>query len=176
MTLLITPAFFVADLTIPNIGNPKVDERVNSYITRLEPQCLELILGKALYASYMSDAATLRMLELINGVDYLVNGATFHWNGLKEYGNVSLVAYYIYFYMMKDMATMTTGIGEKVVITEDTKAVSSGDKRVSAWNNFSKRANNLISFLWNNASYPEVNWSQLVNLRNKIRPINSFGI
>lgn len=173
---LITPAYFVGEINIPNAGTPKVDERITTFINQYEPDCLEKLLGKALYASYKSDATTARMLGLLNGIDYTVSGTTYHWNGLIEGNNVSLIAYYIYFYMMKDMATITTQIGEKVVVAEDTKAVSSGDKRVNAWNRFSLKAHNLFSFLWNNSGYPEVSWTDLVKLTDKFRPINSFGL
>ena len=127
MSSLINPSFFHTGISVPNIGNPMVNERVQGFINLYEPECLRLLFGSRLAEAFIASPQDARMVDLISGANYQSQyNNTLKWNGLIEPNNISLIAFYVYYYMMKDMASETTGIGEKIVEVENTQTVSNG--------------------------------------------------
>lgn len=84
---------------------------IQGYIDMYERELLINCLGITLYNDVKEalgdlENATQAIKELVNGVDYDLNGRTVRWNGLKEY---SFLPYYIYWkYLQKKVDIFTT--------------------------------------------------------------------
>lgn len=88
---LINASYFVADLNIPNSDQPEIAEKINWYIAKYEPKCLQHILGYPLYKALINainevdDLMTLdqRYKNILFGTEYTgFNGFTKYWKGL----------------------------------------------------------------------------------------------
>lgn len=179
MPNLINTSFFVRDINLVNVTDAKILERINSFITKYEPQCLLNILGYPLYKLFGTESSV-RMTSILSGQEYTCNGEVCKWRGLVHDTDQSLIAYYIYFFFQEASATQTTGVSTAVKKTEAGVSVSPADKMVNAWNNFSSETYELISFLWNYQIsslrvYPEFSSTQFWVSKEYARPINIFG-
>lgn len=179
MANLVSSSFFVRDINIPNLGSASsaVENntltKLNSYITAYEAECLKNILGRKLYASYLTDKTTNRMVNLINGVDY----GDSHWDGLVHDTDQSLIAYFIYFKWWYIDAIKPTSKGAKKSDVDGGQSVNPSDIIVDTWNSFSRQCDELYDFLINqNSIYPEFT-SDVYRAANDFSyPINVFGI
>lgn len=88
---LINASYFVADLNIPNSDQAEIAEKINWYIAKYEPKCLQAILGYPLYKALINainavdDLMTLdqRYKYILFGTEYTgFNGFTKYWKGL----------------------------------------------------------------------------------------------
>ena len=195
--MLINPSFFIVDITVPNVGNAAILERLNSFINQYEQECLVNILGYDLYKSYKADATTPRMVDLISGAEYTdYYGNLKKWNGLVQtvvepvvysagppevqavVGQYkSLIANYIYYFFQQQSMTQTTGISTAAMKSEAGVSVSPADKMIYAWNSFSQDVANMVSFLRSKSDvYPEfTEWVAICALDSN-RQNNNFGI
>lgn len=110
---LIDNTYFTLDINLIDGTYGTVDES----ITRYEPKILRLLLGEALYqlvAEY-SDESPQRIKDLVDGKEYEVDyggvTATVKWNGLKNTQLISLIAYYVYYWYVRNNRTLMVGIG-----------------------------------------------------------------
>lgn len=181
MPSIISLSFFISDINIPNIGNAATDEKVNSYITIFEPKILEDVLGYELYTAFIAGKSSVqRMMDLLNGVNYIdLKGKSQRYKGIV-YSNRSFIAQYVYFNIIKNDQTLTTGIGQVQVKGKETTPVLPTDKLINAWNFIADEVNSIISFLWTRNKqaniYSEIDECQMQNALNKFSKINFFGI
>lgn len=184
---IIDATYFVRKINIPNVDatlNPRnapILERLNSFISQYEPECLTKILGYNLYnLAKVEDSQ--RMSDLLNGAEFTdVDGVFRKWNGLKYSPNMSLIAQYVYYKFQEDSATQTTGVSTSTNNTEGGTSVSPQYKMIDAWNCFSRETKDMVSFLWNRNQgvtpvYPEYSTEQCYFALNFSRPINFWGI
>ena len=152
-------------------------------IQKYEKECLEALLGKALYDEFMMNLEldTDGYWKVKSGSDdkwgWLLSGKD-NWRGLVvkvatiESKNVfeTLPALYIFFQLSLNSRTLNTGTGEGKLNASGTTQESSKNKRVDAWNEFVRWADfgfgcdnlSLNQFLCsNNESYPN---AKTVNL------------
>ena len=87
----------------------------------------------------------------------------------------SLIAYYVYFYITRNTATITTGIGEVLNKTDNANRVSPINKQVDAWNKMVRWIYELYDFLEEKKStYPE--WQKAYCFEENYRLINSMNL
>lgn len=146
---LINSSFFVRDINLVNLTEIRTLERVNSFISKYEPECLKRIFGEALYRKYLSESSQ-RMTDLTFGTGY-VSGSNFerYWDGIVHDGNISLVANYVYYYFQKANALQTVGTSTKASKSEAGTSESPADKMIAAWQFFASETRAMCSFLWN---------------------------
>lgn len=169
---IINSGFFIRDINLVNLTVPEVLDRLNYFIQKYEPECLNRILGYELYSALKVEAST-RMTDLVFGVEYFDNSLSLQkWNGLVYNSNISLIANYIYYYFQKANALQTTGTGTKSTKPEAGKSESPHDKMVAAWRFFASETRLLSSFLWNAKDvnfvriYPEFTYQQYLRSMN----------
>jgi hypothetical protein len=181
MPNLIDSTFFVGNLNVPNPNTPQVSQRLDWFITRYEQTCLEQILGYSLYKLLLSENSD-RMTWIKTGAEFVdSSGRTEKWKGLIYNTNNSMIAAYVYFYVLESQATNNTGIGIATSDAESGQAFSPGDKMVFAWNMYAVDGRKLISYLWNKKVdgvrlYPEFDSVQASIAIDKTRTLNIFGI
>jgi len=147
----VTALDFERDILIPQISQQAVLERVNKYISIYEPEYLKTILGYEFYKQFMAglsvDPPNQKWIDLRDGADF-TNAIT---NKLEQYTGIAKpAANYIYYYLRRDSASLTTPAGDVVNRTENSAVVSSGRKMVNAWNAMVDYGMNLYKFLYAN--------------------------
>jgi len=175
---LIDKTYFVKDINIPD----STYSDLTAYIATNEKAILIKLLGYEIWKlvdAYNAVTSPQRILDLVEGVEYDVDGYTIKWNGLKNTDLISLIAYYVYYLWLKDNTTFTTKSGELKSIGENAEIANPTVKMVNAWNklrdlygysgqdSYEPSAYNFL--LENEADYPE--W-----LFSPIESTNVFGI
>lgn len=174
---IIDVSFFVRDINLPNTSSTPIIEKINLFIFKHEPECLENLLGYSLYNLFLNETSQ-RMTDLLYGAEYTdIYGKVKKWKGIVHDTNISLIAYYVYYFIQKSAASHTTGVSETTAASEAGTSISSAEKMVSAWNSYCNEANNMIYFLWcKNSDYPEFDYTQYCASLQKTKKINVFGI
>ena len=151
--MIITTAYFLnKNVFIPNaVVQPSIGSNTPTSINQLqaeiderEDELLLLFLGQAqkteLYAQFETNGdwkanALQKWKDLVDGADFEDK----HWNGLRYIvgtKKISLIAYYVYFwYLKEDFATYST-TGIQVAQSENAISQLPNEKQVSAWNKF----------------------------------------
>ena len=180
MPTLVNQSFFVRDINLPNLTAAGL-EKLNSFIAMYEPKCLLETLGYPLY-KLVGVESSARMTALLSGSEYYdETGNLQKWQGLVHDTNISLIAYYIYYFIQEEGATKTTGVSTAAMKTEAATSVSPMDKMIRAWSLFSEETFAMISFLWmkknvdGTRTYPEFSAHQYLKTKNNTRTINSFN-
>jgi hypothetical protein len=175
-------SFFIRDINIPNIGVRATDEKINSFIEKYEPECLIGVLGRSLYDLLYTESSQ-RISWLISGTDFIDGfGNNVKWRGFVYDRNISLIAYYIYYYYQEASITHTTGVAVKKSNVEAGISVSPIDKMSRAWNKFCDESEYLLAFLWFSKTefgtriYPEFDNNRYWISKRFIRKTNLFGI
>lgn len=179
---IVNQSFFVGEINIPNLNNPGVLERLNSFIAKYEPQVLLKLFGYPLYKLYGSETSQ-RMTDILEGAEYYDFGGNLRkWQGLVHDTTVSLIANYVWYFYEQSNASQTTGVNVSVPKGSSSITVSPMEKMCSAWNFFSEESTELISFLRNKKDangvyvYPEFTDAQVMISMNFSRAINVLGI
>lgn len=181
MPNLIDQSFFVRDITIPNTTNPAILERLISFIDKFEPRCLDIAFGYNFYKLYQTETSQ-RMTDILDGAEFVNRfGVTQKWVGLVHDTDQSLIAYYVYYYFQKDSISQTTGVATVVSKKEASINISPAEKMISAWNQFARESNSLISFLRSKKDiddvfvYPEFTYYQAYLSSRGVKTNNIFG-
>lgn len=169
MPNLIDVTYFQERLDIPQINQVAVEERVNAYITRFEPEFMTQLLGYEFYQLFLTDIATQRMIDLKDGKTYTYNNVQYRFNGLLYVigsGDTavkqSCIANYVYWNLVNDSATILTGTGAAVTQSENVDRVSPTWKLAQVWNEMIDMIISLRDFLIRNKdTYPEYSSSQV---------------
>lgn len=182
---LIDYTFFIRNINIPNLSTDSSNianmQKINSFIAKYEPECLNNILGYELYKVILNESSQ-RVTDLIQGAEYTDRcGKLQKWQGLVHDIDISLIANYIFFYFIEATTALTTGVNTKIPKAEAGMAVSPADKMVEAWKFFSSETKSMCFFLWMKKDsngvrvYPEFDYSQYKKTINLSEPINTFG-
>ena len=120
---------------------PSVVSELDTFIDIYERQLLLNALGTVLYKELktaMTDLpnAAQKWQDLVNGVDYVIDGKTYRWEGLKGYNKNSLIAFYVFCeYLRNDESVYTTvGVVKNKANNADNFDLS--PKYIKAWNTF----------------------------------------
>lgn len=140
MYFLTTYNQFVGTINIPN-SDPSSPEgsELAGFISEFEPKFLAQLLGNPLFdliqEALTPPAATSgNIFDLINGKEFTdSSGRLNKWPGFKQIGN-NPIAYYVYYQIIGDRESTTTGIGEKVAKAQNMNDASASWKMKKAWN------------------------------------------
>lgn len=128
----IDETYFVNDIVLPD----SAESNLENDIARYEPEILKELLGYELWGLTNSETST-RMTELIEGKEYTVsyNGRdqTIKWNGLQNSELISLIAYYVYYWVQRNNVTHTTSLGELTSKQENSMIAIANQKIGNAW-------------------------------------------
>lgn len=123
--------YFKDDIILPE---EKYDEPIQSFIERYEPEILKKLFGYELYKLISADEVVdQRLIDLIDGAEYTVNDHTYKWIGLKNDENISLIAYYIYYWVRRNKISETTSFSEVENAHENAVNVGASMKIQNAW-------------------------------------------
>jgi len=132
---LIGSAYFINDISVPALGGSIMED----YIKKYEPEILDKVLGYELRKLVDDDATSpTRILGLVSGKDYTVsyNGRdqVVRWEGLRDSTTlISLIAYYVYYWVHRNNITTTTQNGEVLTAIENANIGSPNAKIGNAW-------------------------------------------
>lgn len=174
---LIDTTYFFGDLSIAQITNEAVETSVQLLIKQREPELLIDLFGYELYKNYLAGVATeQKYKDVRDGKEYTTRaGKLAKWRGLKNSTlSQSLIANYVYYWYLRDQASVTTGTGEKTAKAQNASNASPRVKMARAWNQMVKWNWELVEFLLSN-DYPEFishyGSCELENLLTDINPI-----
>lgn len=205
--MIITTAYFLnKNVFIPNavvqpsIGSntPNSLNQLQAEIDEREDELLLSFLGQAqkteLYDQFETDGswkptALQKWKDLVDGVDF----DTKHWNGLRYTigtKKISLIAYYVYFwYLKEDYATYST-TGIQVAQAENAISQLPNEKQVSAWNKFANMYNggnisqrgytfsrnwNGTMLRWNNGEKNQVSLYDFMSTKSDVYDLSFFN-
>lgn len=178
---LINTSYFIKDISLP-VG---VNSNLTNEIKKYEPEILKQLLGYELWklvAAY-GDSSPQRIKDIVEGKEYDVsyNGRdqTIKWNGLKNTELISLIAYYVYYWVRRNSITQTSGLGELKSKVENSIIADANQKACSAW----YRMKQLYGFIGQTNLEPSA-YNFLIKYEddypewifNEIGQINMFGI
>lgn len=183
---LINSSFFVRDIYIPNTNNLPTLAKINLFIQKHESECLNKILGYKMYSILKTEPSS-RVNDLVYGTGFhSPSNFERYWNGIVHDTDISLIANYVYYQILKSDASQNSGRGVKISKHESGEGFSSADKMVSAWKFFASETREMCCFLWNkrvgdvttgDRVYPEFtpnNWNCTMNYARK-SGVNLFG-
>lgn len=117
MANLIDSDYFTLDTNVPSSDY----SNLTTHIARYEPQVLKMILGYDLYllvAAYDVSTSPQRIKDIVEGKDYTTGSGdslrTIHWNGLQNDEKISLIAYYVNYWWLRNnsQTVFLTGVAE----------------------------------------------------------------
>jgi len=120
---LIDSTYFTGEISIPLGTNNTLSES----ITRHEADILRQLLGydlAKLVVAYANPGSDQRIIDIVEGKEYTVNGYTVKWNGLVNTEKVSLLAYYVYMQYTQEKSNPFTNVGFIAPSVEGGGAVS----------------------------------------------------
>ena len=131
----IDKTYFVHEINIPDSDY----SGLTAYITRYEKEVLQKLLGYELWKALDDDLVdgepqTQRFIDLVDGKDYtLSSGETIRWNGLRNDDKVSLIAYYTFYWYLRNKTTATSTLGEIRPNVENSANASPAQRLSGAW-------------------------------------------
>lgn len=129
---LIDATYFKNDINLPSetYGN------LTGFITKFEKELLIRLFGYGLYkliSSYNAETSEQRIKDIVEGKEFTDGDYTYKWNGLVNTEKVSIIAYYVYYYVMRDRVSQSTTTGEIIPGHENAEAIEIQAKVQSAW-------------------------------------------
>jgi hypothetical protein len=132
----IDKSYFIGDIYIPE---DKYSTPIQTGIERYEPEILKSLLGYELYKLVIAESPTQdRIIKLINGDEFTVYDKTYEWIGLKNDKKISLIAYYVYYYLRRENITESTQFAEVQSMHENANPASPAMKIQLAWQNLKR--------------------------------------
>lgn len=144
----VNSSYFVGPLTIAQLTEPSVVSNLNYFIAKHADEVIELLLGKPLFDAYVAG--------MTGSLPYDAKWVTLDGKLYDSTNKISPAANYVYFFYQRNLATETTGTGEKILKAENAISVSNAPKAKLMWNDMVKQNQKLIEFVKANPNdYPE---------------------
>lgn len=175
---LIDKTYFTAEINIPDSDY----NNLTALITRYEKEILMKLLGYELWSlvdAYDVSTSPQRIKDLVEGKEYTVGDYTIKWNGLKNTDKISLIAYYVFYWYLRNITTQTTTLGETGAKVENASMSSPVQRLSGAWHRlltlygFSNQ-DSLIPSAYNFLSEHESDYTEWVF--TDIGSVNSFDL
>lgn len=155
---------------------------LQAYVDRFEADALNQLLGYALaklVLAYENPGSDQRIIDIVEGKEYTVNGYTVKWNGLVNSDKVSLLADYVYVqYVIGKMVTLQN-VGPAVSSVENGVIVGVMPLIMPVWHEMRELSGyigqdylsaSLYNYFYNHESdYPEL-------IFREFEPLNHLGI
>jgi len=163
-------------IAIPNLNEDSVSSRLQSYIDLKEDDYFIDVLGQELKDLYLSGIGEVtpdqKWTDLQNGAIFECSGRQMKWTGFLNDIKDSPIAYYTYFYLVREGNSILTGTGVVESVNENSNKITPLVKLVDAWSYMVKKNRLLKLFIEANISdYPEYDPTDCL-----IENINYFGI
>lgn len=196
--MIITWEYFFGERAVPQITQDEVQKSIAMFIAKYEPKLLECLLGHALYVELITGITPVAVIPATNPVTYVPIEQK--WLDLRDgcayvdkYGNArrwvglinattkeSLIANYVYYKYMGDLATSTTGAGERLTAAENSKMASPIVKQTRAWNEMVEWNKQLRLFLQSSPTVYESYGDPLTppiycDCRELFKTVNAFN-
>jgi len=156
--------YYVLDINIP-------DSQYNdlqAVIDRYEKPILVQLLGYELYKEVTAYSVTSeqRIKDIVEGKEYTdSSGNLTKWEGLTNARKESLIAYYVYYYYLKNHASSLQTTGVMAAKNENAVQVTGAIKAAAAWTRLNELYYEAYSFLSQHESeYPEWDFTALGNV------------
>ena len=170
--------YFIRDCNLP----ATVLNNISASLTRYELEILERTLGyplAKLVAAYANPGSDQRIIDIVEGKEYLYGTQTVNWNGLVNAEKVSILTYYTFIEVMKDKSISFQSVGATASTLENgvNVGISGLVQRASA------NLMDLIGYygqdvyapsLYNFLRAHESDYSELIF--NRWQPVNALGI
>ncbi len=154
--MLIDSTYFINDI---NLDTGTYSD-INASIEKYEKEIIEKLFDYADSKLILADDSVTWVQNVINGTDYTVNGETYNWVGLVNDSKESLIAYYVYYYHLRNKSSITGGVGNAQAKLENSRNISFNQKIGSAWIKLEKNISSLCTYLSN--EYPEVEFAPYI--------------
>jgi len=136
----IDSTYFTGEINISQAAN---DTQLALAIPQYETEILIKLLGYELYSLLMDDLVSgkpvsERFIKLVDGDDFTINyngeEIVSHWDGLRNAGKISFIAYYVYYNYVERSITPYYGTGISMAPQgKDWERVSAVNKLCSVW-------------------------------------------
>lgn len=152
MAFIIDYTFFQRELEVPNVDeinskslttlNQFIDEKCSLFmLNALGPvvfnQLKSLLVNGLLPEAISPNAELQKYWRLVNGTTYDKDGVTFIWDGLrvvKGSYKTSVLAYYTYYYWLRNEVTYMSGVGEVKGNAKGAIMANSNRRLTETWN------------------------------------------
>lgn len=151
---LIDSTYFVLDINIPSSNYSSL----TAEITKYEKEVLIRLLGYDLYvlvAAYNAQSSPQRIIDIVEGKDYTIDAgldseSTVAWNGLVNTELISLIAYYVFYWHVRNGVVSLQNVG--VVKSKQENAANASNAQLQ--NNAFTRFKELYGFVGQNVLVP----------------------
>ena len=122
-------------------GTPSKQSEIDFFIETYERELLLNAFGTTIYNELVIaysdlDNASQKWQDLINGVDYTINGKLHKWEGLKGFNKQSLIANYIFCAYLRNDEQIYTTVGVVKSTAENAVLSDATPKFIKSWNSF----------------------------------------
>lgn len=170
----LTAAYFVGEITIPNISGSSVTETanlstLNILIAKYEPEFMKLLLGEDFYNEYAAGI----IAQPVESRWSALRDKIFVENETLDVG-FSPAANYVYCKWIKNNHSLTAVNAEILPQSENSTRTTYREKYVAAWNEMVRMAEEIQDWLSYDVLeyYPELDLDEL----GVFQTINAFGI
>ncbi len=124
--------YYVLDINIPSSTYNNLTTNIIKYEKEIIMRLFGYELGTLVLAYTASSPQ--RIKDIVEGKVYETSdGKTIKWNGLKNTDKISLLAYYVYYWYLKNLNSTVQGIGNQKLKGENSENSRAGIKLSTAW-------------------------------------------
>jgi len=159
-------------IVVPNLDRPEIKSVLDYYIDFKEDEYLDNALGYQLKTEYLTGLQDEPILDkwtkLRDGAEFTYNNVLYKWKGFVNAAKDSTIAYYVYFYYVRENNIRLESTGMIMSENENSTRVSPLLKLVDVWNLMVKHNRTLELFIKaNEADYinynPEDCMTKMIN-------------
>ena len=120
--MLINDTYFTGKIVLPVSD---IQNELNGYILRLEPEILTKVLGYDLKKAFLDgledDPILQKWTDLLEGKEYQVNGIYYNWRGFTNDLKESIISNYVFCYYLQHGSKFNSQFGLRQVNTENSQ-------------------------------------------------------
>jgi len=132
MANLIDKSYFIHEINIPDSAYSDL----TAYITRYQKELLLKLLGYDLWKlvdAYDPANSEQRIKDLVEGKVYNVSGYNVKWNGLLNADKISMIAYYVYYWYVRNKSVSVSPLGTQQAKNENSSDATALFTISQAW-------------------------------------------
>lgn len=145
---LIDSTYFIRDISL-DVGTLS---NIDSDLTKYERELIESLFNyedAQDVLDYANPGSDQWVIDVVEGKEYTVDSTTYKWIGLANAEKESLIAYWTYYWHLRNIVTVTGGTGIVKPNHENSINWNAGQKCGVAWIRFEKLLLDLNMFLSN---------------------------
>ena len=162
--MIIDSTYFINDISLPTDEGNYLN-KLNYWITKVEKKILIDCLGYELWSLFNAELptpTTARYTAILDGAEYTnSNGYLDYWNGLANTDKESFLAYFTYFYYVKNAQKSASGQGTTSNLFENADKADPSELLKTAYNSGYDLYYKLYDYLLVNIdTYPEWHFTE----------------